>query len=41
MLISSNGIKVEDARADNTAHESFSAARCRIYQRTNLTKKVA
>jgi len=41
-LISSKRIKVEDTSpAENTRHEPFSAARCRIYRRTNHTKKVA
>ncbi|XP_061356155.1 histone-lysine N-methyltransferase ATX4-like isoform X2 [Gastrolobium bilobum] len=41
-LISSNRAKVEDIPpADNTGHEPFSAARCRIFQRTNHTKKRA
>lgn len=40
-LISSNRIKVEDTPpADNTEHDPFSAARCRIFVRTNHTKKV-
>ncbi|XP_027353338.1 histone-lysine N-methyltransferase ATX5-like isoform X2 [Abrus precatorius] len=39
-LISANRIKVEDTSpADNTGHEPFSAARCRIFQRTNHAKK--
>ncbi|KAH1076708.1 hypothetical protein GLYMA_19G066800v4 [Glycine max] len=41
-LISSKRIKVEDTSpAENTRHEPFSAARCRIYRRTNHTKKRA
>ncbi|XP_020233637.1 histone-lysine N-methyltransferase ATX5 isoform X1 [Cajanus cajan] len=41
-LISSKRIKVEDiSTAENTRHEPFSAARCRIFQRTNHTKKRA
>ncbi|KAK7293769.1 hypothetical protein RJT34_16642 [Clitoria ternatea] len=41
-LISSNRIKVEEtSAADNIEHEPFSAARCRIFQRTNHTKKRA
>jgi len=40
-LISSNRIKVEDTPpADNTELDPFSAARCRIFVRTNHTKKV-
>ncbi|KAF7830703.1 histone-lysine N-methyltransferase ATX5 [Senna tora] len=41
-LISSNRIKLEDTPpVDNTEHEPFSAARCRVFQRTNLSKKRA
>ncbi|XP_027189940.1 histone-lysine N-methyltransferase ATX5-like isoform X1 [Cicer arietinum] len=41
-LISSNRIKVEDTPpADDTEHDPFSAARCRIFVRTNHTKKRA
>ncbi|XP_027339578.1 histone-lysine N-methyltransferase ATX5 isoform X2 [Abrus precatorius] len=40
-LISSNRIKQEDPPIDNTEHDPFSAARCRIFQRTNPTKKRA
>lgn len=39
-LISSNRRKQDDPPVDNTEHEPFSAARCRIFQRTNHTKKV-
>ncbi|KAG5031527.1 hypothetical protein JHK82_015131 [Glycine max] len=39
-LISSNRRKQDDTPVDNTEHEPFSAARCRIFQRTNHTKKV-
>ncbi|XP_015971544.1 histone-lysine N-methyltransferase ATX5 [Arachis duranensis] len=39
-LISSRRTKVEETpQADDTEHEPFSAARCRIFQRTNYTKK--
>ncbi|KAG5019196.1 hypothetical protein JHK87_015051 [Glycine soja] len=40
-LISSNRRKQDDTPVDNTEHEPFSAARCRIFQRTNHTKKRA
>ncbi|KAJ1376915.1 Zinc finger, PHD-type [Sesbania bispinosa] len=40
-LISSNRIKQEDTPVDNVEHDPFSAARCRIFQRTNHTKKRA
>ncbi|PNX96211.1 histone-lysine N-methyltransferase ATX4-like protein, partial [Trifolium pratense] len=41
-LISSNRIKVEETPpADNTEHDPFSAARCRVFVRTNHTKKRA
>ena len=40
-LIASNRIKQEGTSVDNAEHEPFSAARCRIFQRTNHTKKVA
>lgn len=41
LISSNNRTKVEDTPpADNTGHEPFSAARCRIFQRTNHTKKV-
>ncbi|CAK8570163.1 unnamed protein product [Lathyrus sativus] len=41
-LISSNRIKEEDTPlADNTEHDPFSAARCRIFVRINRTKKRA
>ncbi|KAK7384998.1 hypothetical protein VNO78_30705 [Psophocarpus tetragonolobus] len=41
-LISSNRIKVEDTSpAEQTSHEPCSAARCRVFQRTNHTKKRA
>ncbi|TKY55983.1 Histone-lysine N-methyltransferase ATX4 [Spatholobus suberectus] len=41
-LISSKRIMVEDTSpAENTRHEPFSVARCRIFQRTNHTKKRA
>lgn len=40
-LISSKRIKVQDTPpVDNTEHDPFSAARCRIFLRTNHTKKV-
>lgn len=39
-LISSNRRKQDVTPIDNTEHEPFSAARCRIFQRTNHTKKV-
>ena len=39
-LISSSRKKQDDSPVDNTEHEPFSAARCRIFQRTNHTKKV-
>ncbi|XLS99001.1 hypothetical protein HN51_041736 [Arachis hypogaea] len=39
-LISSRRTKVEETpQAEDTEHEPFSAARCRIFQRTNYTKK--
>ncbi|KOM41393.1 hypothetical protein LR48_Vigan04g159100 [Vigna angularis] len=40
-LISSNRRKQDVTPIDNTEHEPFSAARCRIFQRTNHTKKRA
>ncbi|KAL2657688.1 hypothetical protein AAZX31_04G217200 [Glycine max] len=40
-LISSSRKKQDDSPVDNTEHEPFSAARCRIFQRTNHTKKRA
>ncbi|CAJ1974389.1 unnamed protein product [Sphenostylis stenocarpa] len=40
-LISSNRRKQDDTPVDNTEHEPFSAARCRIFQRINHTKKRA
>lgn len=40
-LISSHRAKLEEAPVDNIEHEPFSAARCRVFQRTNLSKKVA
>ncbi|KAL2318129.1 hypothetical protein Fmac_032005 [Flemingia macrophylla] len=41
-LISSKRIKVEDTSlSENARHEPFSAARCRIFRRTNHTKKRA
>ncbi|GAU21106.1 hypothetical protein TSUD_10230 [Trifolium subterraneum] len=41
-LISSNRIKVEETPpADNTEHDPFSSARCRVFVRTNHTKKRA
>ncbi|RDX68313.1 Histone-lysine N-methyltransferase ATX5, partial [Mucuna pruriens] len=40
-LISSNRRKQDDPPVDNAEHEPFSAARCRIFQRTNHTKKRA
>lgn len=39
-LISSNRTKQEDTPVDITEHDPFSAARCRIFKRTNHTKKV-
>jgi len=39
-LISSNRRKQDVPPIDNTEHEPFSAARCRIFQRINHTKKV-
>lgn len=39
-LISSNRVKVEDTPVENIEDEPFSAARCRVFQRTNLSKKV-
>jgi hypothetical protein len=40
-LISSNRIKIEETPpVDNTEHDPFSAARCRVFVRTNHTKKV-
>jgi len=39
-LISSNRRKQDVTPIDNAEHEPFSAARCRIFQRTNHTKKV-
>ncbi|XP_054797371.1 histone-lysine N-methyltransferase ATX5 [Prosopis cineraria] len=40
-LISSNRIKLEDTPVENNEDEPFSAARCRVFQRTNLGKKRA
>ncbi|KAK2399203.1 histone-lysine N-methyltransferase ATX3 [Trifolium repens] len=41
-LISSNRIKIEETPpVDNTEHDPFSAARCRVFVRTNHTKKRA
>ncbi|XP_061345692.1 histone-lysine N-methyltransferase ATX4-like isoform X2 [Gastrolobium bilobum] len=40
-LISSKRIKQEHTPVDKAGHEPFSAARCRIFQRTNHTKKRA
>ncbi|XP_020211355.1 histone-lysine N-methyltransferase ATX5 [Cajanus cajan] len=40
-LISSNRRKQDDPPVVNTEHEPFSAARCRIFQRTNHNKKRA
>ncbi|KAF7816697.1 histone-lysine N-methyltransferase ATX5 [Senna tora] len=40
-LISCNRTKLEETPEDNTEHDPFSAARCRVFQRTNHTKKRA
>ncbi|MED6159545.1 Histone-lysine N-methyltransferase atx5 [Stylosanthes scabra] len=40
-LIASNRVKLEDPPVDNVENEPLSAARCRIFQRTNPTKKRA